>query len=186
MALARQYGHHTDNVVVGNKAQAHFGDNITINHCHADCTLQADTYETLLTSLTFDGMNTRARNVATALPTTCEWLLDHQTFVAWTDGSKIHNHNGFLWIKGKPGSGKSTIMKEKLVWVEKTWSDQIVLSYFFNARSSNLLEKSSIGSYRVLLHQLLCQLPSIHSLFATNFASKVREGDVEGWYWTEL
>lgn len=132
-------------------------------------------------------MSARVRNVAMALPTTCEWLPRHQCFIAWIDDNKIHEHHGFLWIKGKPGSGKSTIMKQTLVWAGQHWGTiRTIISYFFNARSPYQLEKSSLGLYRSLLWQLLHALSSIRALFVTRFVSKLRAGKVEEWRQVEL
>lgn len=58
-----------------------------------------DKYEILLKSLTFELMDARVHNIATALPTTNEWLFDHEQFTAWIDDSKAVCHHGFLWIK---------------------------------------------------------------------------------------
>jgi len=148
--------------------------------------LQDDINGTLLKSLTFPRMDARLRNVATALPTTCEWLISHLYFAAWVDRRHSHEHHGFLWIKGKPGSGKSTIMKETLAWAQRQWPTEIVISYFFNARSPDWLEKSCLGLYRSLLYQLLIMRASIRASFLNRFASKVRSGKVEDWTETGL
>ncbi|TAQ83163.1 hypothetical protein B7494_g8512 [Chlorociboria aeruginascens] len=37
---------------------------------------------------------------------TCGWILTHDAYQRWID-----NQHGLLWVKGKPGSGKSTLMK---------------------------------------------------------------------------
>ena len=66
------------------------------------------------------------------------------------------DHGGFLWIKGNPGTGKSTLMKllfEEARLNAKGDSSQITLSFFFLARGT-AEEKSTAGLYRSLLHQL--------------------------------
>ncbi|KAJ9662044.1 hypothetical protein H2198_001586 [Neophaeococcomyces mojaviensis] len=63
----------------------------------------------LLQSLRFDGMS--AQHIAPTSSTTHEWLFSHEKFVAWIDNSNTAGRRGILWIQGKPGSGKSTIMK---------------------------------------------------------------------------
>lgn len=187
--LARHHGHFIDNIVVRDTAGAHLGDNNITNHYYAPVQAQAQPqpglYEILLDSLTFDRMDARARNVAAALPKTCDCLPHHEKFLAWINGS-VDSHHGFLWIKGKPGSGKSTIMKETLTWARQHWPHTLVLSYFFNARSPHRLEKSSLGLYRSLLHQLLCLLPDVRALFTATFASKKTKDGVEEWKVIEL
>lgn len=63
---AGQYGHEYGNIGIGGQARVHIGD--TVNHYHNPPRPQTDKYETLLASLTFDRMDARLRNVATALP----------------------------------------------------------------------------------------------------------------------
>ncbi|KAK5075725.1 hypothetical protein LTR70_010046 [Exophiala xenobiotica] len=165
------------------------GDNhgtLVNNHYHFQRS-QKDKCCTLLESLTFDRMNARLRNVATPVPHTCRWLRTSEKFLAWIDEGRIQEHHGFLWIKGKPGSGKSTIMKDTVSWSERAWPTQIILTYFFNARSSDRLEKSSLGLYRSLLHQLLMACPDTQTRFVTRFVSKKRDGKVlEEWAEEEL
>lgn len=184
--LDQQHGHSIGNVDIHDAARAHVGDNYITNHYHGAARQQSD-YEPLLASLTYDRMDARFHNVATALPMTCDWLLRHPDFLAWIDDDRLDEHRGFLWVKGKPGSGKSTIMKETLTWAGQAWSGQLIISYFFNARSPHPLEKSSLGLYRSLLYQLLCLLPSARAPFAAKFASKVRRKEVvEAWTEIEL
>lgn len=179
--LRKEHGHSISNFDISGDARVHLGDRYIANHYHAATKPQPDIYETLLDSLTFDRMNARIHNVLAALPMTCDWLPQHTDFLAWIDNSKFHEHHGFLWIKGKPGSGKSTVMKETFTWAKQAWPGQAILSYFYNARSPHLLEKSSLGLYRSLTCQLLALLPRDRALFTTEFASKLRNDRVEDW-----
>lgn len=170
---------------VGGSAILVQGD-ITHNHYHLQGS-QQDKYDVLLDSLTFDRMDARLRNVAMPFANTCQWFFDHESFNQWIDRNRTQEHHGFFWIKGKPGSGKSTIMKEVVTWAQRTWKSEIVLAYFFNARSPQYLEKSTLGLYRFLLHQLLLAHPDGHQLFVDRFASKIRAGKVvEEWSHVEL
>lgn len=63
-------------------------------------------------------------------------------------------HRGILWLRGKPGSGKSTLMKHAMLRVKRVQLRPVVLSFFFNGRG-NKLEKSQNGFYRTLLRQIL-------------------------------
>lgn len=182
--MPQQRAHLYDNVQLKDNARAQFGD--TIIHNHRQPLPRTDKYETLHASLTFDRMHSRLLNVASALPTTCQWLFDDERLSAWTDTERLTEHHGLLWIKGKPGSGKSTIMKELLEWVKNTSPLRTTLSYFFNARSSDLLEKSSLGLYRSLLHQFLSVSASTRPLFEERFASKENLGKVEPWTEVEI
>jgi ABC-type ATPase involved in cell division len=66
------------------------------------------------------------------------------------------NHGGFLWIKGNPGTGKSTLMKllfEKAKVNTKGDFLQITLSFFFLIQGT-VKEKSITGLYHSLLYQI--------------------------------
>lgn len=73
----------------------------------------------------------------------------------WLDTAKLGEHHGSLWIKGKPGTGKSTLMK--FAFCNTYLKGRIVISFFFNARGEGL-EKSTMVTYQSLLLQLLEQL----------------------------
>lgn len=120
----------------------------------------------LLDSLRFDQIDARHMTIKTAHAKTCRWLLKKSEYLDWCDPGKLAEHNGFLWIKGKPGAGKSTLMKFALANTRRNAKDEIVLSFFFNARGDDL-EKSTSGLFRSLLVQLLEQLPSTKFRFST-------------------
>ena len=119
-----------------------------------------------LQSLKFDQINARHDNIRTALPKTCQWLLQKAQYRSWLDFDNLTEHHGFLWIKGKPATGKSTIMKFACANVRKNFTDRTLISFFFNARGE-VLEKSVLGMYQSLLFQLLQKLPHLQDLFDT-------------------
>ncbi|EXL96036.1 ankyrin repeat-containing domain protein [Fusarium oxysporum II5] len=84
-------------------------------------------------------------------------------YLDWLNPDMVDEHHGFLWIKGKPGAGKSTLMKFILSNARRRMKDKTIISFFFNARGEEL-EKSTTGMYRSLLLQMLQQLPRLHSL----------------------
>ncbi|RYP53460.1 hypothetical protein DL770_010991 [Monosporascus sp. CRB-9-2] len=79
------------------------------------------------------------------------------------DPTKFSQYNGFLWIKGKPGAGKSTLMKFAYSQATKAFHNGVVASFFFNARGDEL-EKSTAGMYRSLLLQLFEKLPDLQEV----------------------
>jgi hypothetical protein len=117
-------------------------------------------------SLAFPEMHSRQINIKDPLATTCEWVLEHHGYIDWTDPVQFAQHRGFWWIKGKPGAGKSTLMKFLLAKVEEanTRPEDLTLPFFFNARGS-LLEKSVLGMYRTLLYLLLTGIPALQEVF---------------------
>ena len=118
----------------------------------------------LLDSLRFNQIDARQMTIKKAHAKTCTWLLRKSEYLDWLDPNKLSQHHGFLWIKGKPGTGKSTLMKFVLANARKAMKNVIVISFFFNARGDDL-EKSTVGLYRSLLLQLLEQLPALQSVF---------------------
>jgi hypothetical protein len=90
-------------------------------------------------------------------------LQARDNFVNW-----LENGNGIFHVSGKPGAGKSTLMKylcqhprtEKLV---KVWSGekQLVFAKFFFWRPGSGFQKSMKGLLRGLLHCILDQSPDL-------------------------
>ena len=85
-------------------------------------------------------------------------------YLDWFDGVKLGEYHDFLWIKGKPGTEKLTLIKFALANARETIKDRRVISFFFNARGEDL-EKSTIGTYQSLLLQLLEWLPALQCVF---------------------
>ncbi|KAJ3578558.1 hypothetical protein NPX13_g2003 [Xylaria arbuscula] len=97
---------------------------------------------TIMNSLYFENMFSRRTGLKPPYKGTCTWIFDHHDYLTWLDPNKI---------LGKPGTGKSTLMKHLF---EKMKKDYFPISFFFNARGDHL-EKSARGLYRSLLYQLL-------------------------------
>lgn len=142
-------------------------------------------YKRLVDSLAFERMDARLLNITNALSQTCRWIFKDAKFKTWLEQDYTMDHHGFLWIKGKPGSGKSTMMKVILEMIKKVRSGDITVFYFFNARAPSTLEKSSLGMYRSLVCQLLQKCAKIKPLFIERFDSKDR-GSIEDWTSAEL
>jgi GTP1/Obg family GTP-binding protein len=85
--------------------------------------LNADERRSYLDSLRFDQIDTRHATIKTAHAKTCKWLLSKSEYQDWRDINKISEHHGLLWIKGKPGVGKSTIMKFACAVAKKIMRD---------------------------------------------------------------
>lgn len=104
-------------------------------------------------SLKFDQMHARQMDIKGAHRETCQWFLQTPEYLDWADTEARHGRTPFLWIKGKPGAGKSTLMKFILSHTGRTTKGEI-LSFFFNARGGTL-QRSTGGLYRSFLVQLL-------------------------------
>lgn len=121
-------------------------------------TLSEAQHREMMDRLRFKQMDARILTLKTAQTKTCRWLLKNRHYMDWINTKKISEHHGFFWIKGKPGTGKSIMMKFLFWEAKKTMKDSIVMSFFFNARGGDL-EKSTPGLYRSLLLQLLEKAP---------------------------
>ncbi|GAB1206390.1 hypothetical protein APSETT445_005075 [Aspergillus pseudonomiae] len=104
--------------------------------------------------LDFDRATYRREDIHTAVGKTCEWIFQKEVYQSWMDDTQLDRHEGFLWIKGGPGTGKSTLMKFILTEAERSRRYTITLSFFFHA-SGMTLQKSQAGMYRSLLYQFL-------------------------------
>ena len=62
-----------------------------------------------LDSLGFLEMNFRRQGIRKAYRNSCAWIFRHESYEKWMSGNR-----GLLWVIGKPGSGKSTLMKKVL------------------------------------------------------------------------
>jgi ankyrin repeat protein len=117
------------------------------------------TATSLMDALAFDQMDTRLQTISTAHAKTCQWLFAREEYKTWRDPGALRVHNGFFWIKGKPGAGKSTLMKSALRYGEKAHGD-VSISFFFNARGDEL-QRSTQGMLRSLLYQLIEHMPHL-------------------------
>lgn len=120
----------------------------------------------LMNLLYFHEIDARLLSLKSAYNKTCRWILEKREHCEWLSPEKINDHHGFLWIKGKPGAGKSILMK----FLDKDARNTaiinhkiIVLSFFFNARGEEL-ERTTLGLYRSLLWQLLKKLEEIQAV----------------------
>lgn len=119
----------------------------------------------MIDRLKFSQLDARLYNLRKAQGKTCAWLLQRKDYKEWRESDNLQSSNGFFWIKGNPGTGKSIAMKflfqefEKKVRRAKK-KHKLVLSFFFNARGNDL-EKSTLGLYRSLLHGLFSREPTL-------------------------
>ena len=134
--------------------------------------------QSCLKSLAFPQMQSRSHEIDGAVDGTCKWLLQHDAYRSWATCDR----GGLLWIKGKPGSGKSTLTKYALDNARKaTRGDSaLVLSFFFHGRGDEL-QRTPLGLFRALLHQVLAKVPSALQDLVDSFETKNREN--KDWHW---
>ncbi|RDA85187.1 hypothetical protein CP532_2388 [Ophiocordyceps camponoti-leonardi (nom. inval.)] len=135
-------------------------------------------------SLAFPQMIERYHDIDDAASGTCKWLLKHEHYRTWKNTDRQ-----LLWIKGKPGSGKSTLVRYVFDHIK---SDPIArnralfISFFFHGRGESL-QKTPLGFYRSILHQLLCQMPASLPDVVASFQQRRRTVGKPGsdWEWPE-
>ena len=132
-------------------------------------------------------MHDRLHATSIAQPSTCTWLLSHPSFKAWStppdDGLSAAATN-LLWIKGHPGTGKSTLMAFLYNHFTATYPRDIHLSFFFHGNGTSL-QKSQLGMLRSLLHQLYKWSRSARQAIFSAYGDKVKEFGEFGrnWEW---
>ncbi|KAK1967658.1 purine and uridine phosphorylase [Colletotrichum sublineola] len=99
----------------------------------------------------------------------CDYSDSHKSktcpdYNEWLKPEMLAEHHGLLWIRGKPGAGKSTLMKYLHTNTSRTRGRQTLIAcFFFNARGDQL-ERSLEGMHRSLLLQLLRGHPELQSV----------------------
>jgi ankyrin repeat protein len=85
-----------------------------------------------------------------------------------------------LWVKGKPGAGKSTLMKFALSRAKAGRITGKTLEFFFHGRGT-ALQKSSLGLLRALAHQI----GMINGRYILHLANifRDRKNSFESWSW---
>jgi hypothetical protein len=76
--------------------------------------LRNDIWKSILAGLKYDTMTTRYEDVVEAHPETFDWVFCDPVAeqLPWSDFKKrLREDGGVYWLSGKPGSGKSTLMK---------------------------------------------------------------------------
>ncbi|KAH8884926.1 hypothetical protein GQ53DRAFT_660648, partial [Thozetella sp. PMI_491] len=122
------------------------------HHYQYDETLE----KALVEKLYFTNIDERLTTLEAPQGTTCRWFLEKPEYISWYGAHQQGRHGVFLWIKGHPGTGKSTLMKflfEDAKLKAKGDPSKITLSFFFIARGT-LEQRSTAGLYRSILYQL--------------------------------
>lgn len=140
--------------------------------------LEQRNIEAILAALEFEGMDARRQQVVSSVGNTFKWIITKDavpkghpdlkvSFKKWlSDGT------GVFHITGKPGSGKSTMMKlidqdaatQKQLenWASATGGRLIIARfYIWKAANAHYLQNQEEGLTRTLLHQILTAAPEL-------------------------
>jgi len=176
---SRGPGHTYDGTIARDNARVQYGDTYNVSyHRGGEPEGKQDAWPQAMTMLRFPQMNLRRQTVRDVHTGTCEWIFEEPEYKSWCDREQTPLHHGILWIKSKPGAGKSTLMKFLLDSKEQRPApDNAVISFFFNARGDTL-ERSLEGLYRQLLHQILTKVARLQSVIS---ASEIFDLASLGW-----
>jgi hypothetical protein len=136
--------------------------------------------ETCLNSLRTTGHENRVSEIADPSENTLDWLWDDVGFMQWlTKGKDLH------WISGKPGSGKSVLMKEISIRLPSKVPDQncVTARHFFNSRGTST-ERSFEGFLRSVLEQILQQAPDLFECMKDGFRKTFFQRRKDNNQWT--
>lgn len=129
----------------------------------------------IIRTLKFRGDTHRSEAIPAAYEKTFEWIFAKSPasahdkplwpdFIEWAESSSQEVY----WITGKPGAGKSTLMKHLATHPNTSaalgsWANPrpLLLAWFYFWNSGTSLQKSEIGMFRTLLWQCLSGMPTI-------------------------
>ena len=126
---------------------------------------------TLIESLRFAEMTDRHHRIVEAYEKTFQWLFlpGNANQQKWTDFSGwLEGNSTLYWVTGKPGSGKSTLMKyiygdKRTMDHLKTWAAGVplVTAAFFFWNSGTRMQMSEVGFLQSILSQVLTERPAL-------------------------
>lgn len=146
--------------------------------------------EFILDTLAFKGMSDRENSVAKAHDKTFDWIFGaddcqdpkkddfRHGFAAWLE---TNDPEPIYWMTGKPGSGKSTLMKylykhPATQTLLRKWagSQPVSTAGFFSWASGSQEQRSESGLLRSLLYQLLSANPHLMPRTFPSLWNKIR------------
>jgi len=144
----------------------------------------------ILASLQFPSIDDRRSQIARAHSSTFEWIFNPDQ-VELSDGGRptfdkwLQSNEGVYWVTGKPGSGKSTLMKwicshEKTKDLLQSWvggHQLVIASHFFWCAGTDL-QKSQAGLLQSLLFNALRGYPKI---IPQVVGDRWRDGETSAW-----
>ncbi|KAI0151433.1 hypothetical protein BJ166DRAFT_565443 [Pestalotiopsis sp. NC0098] len=140
----------------------------------------------ILRSLSLNSPYRREENIVPAHQKTLEWLFspDHK-FLRWLSDPSA----SLFWVTGKPGAGKSTLMKfvshhpttiaELRNWAGET---QLIVARFY-FWGGNPQQSTLEGLLQSLLHEITLQCPQLISVIAPERWTSIFSEDIK-WQWT--
>ncbi|KAK0651118.1 hypothetical protein B0T16DRAFT_453620 [Cercophora newfieldiana] len=147
-----------------------------------------DFLQVALESLMTQNLRSRVDQIEDKFDHTFEWIFHHEQFTDW-----LQFGSGIFWIRGKPASGKSTLMKficsdQRTHQLLHDWTQEgkeIHAAFYFHFRGT-ALQKSFEGLLRSVVHQVLSQQPSLYCIMELSALEAYQERPYLGksQFWT--
>ena len=134
-----------------------------------------------MNSLRFD--NTRYERISEQHKGSLEWLWEHEKYLAWSSTAS----SDLLLIEGKPGSGKSTLMKyfQRSLSEREPRERQIVASFYYSYREGERQTNHS-NMLRSVLHDVLDQNEEFFFHFQRSYRQAAKRGGQPQWSYDSL
>jgi len=121
----------------------------------------------VLQSLRFSSIDSRYESISKEHSHTFLWIFSQTSSIKFVDWLK--GEDGVYWVSGKPGSGKSTLIKfvaehEQTKLCLEEWAGEkklVTAKFYFWSASSHHSQKSQRGLLRTILYQILRQCPEL-------------------------
>jgi hypothetical protein len=115
-----------------------------------------------LNSLYFPEYNHRRCAVATPFQGTFDWIWQHELYSEWETTAS----SSFLWLQGKPASGKSTLCNHVRSRIDHRMAMNnnivcITVDFFYSERENRIEQKGHEWMIRSLLYQVLEKTPAL-------------------------
>ncbi|KAF9766019.1 hypothetical protein IL306_001611 [Fusarium sp. DS 682] len=150
--------------------------------------------QSILQSLTFAHRSARHAGITDAHIKTFEWMFKGDGVCGGCFLNWLKNGNGIFWVSGKPGSGKSTLMKfiadhSSTAHILSTWSSPrstyIISHYFWSAGTD--MQRSQEGLLRTLLYEIFRQCPDLLQMACNQRWQEMDSGSLsQPWNLSEL
>ena len=136
----------------------------------------------IIRSLAFPQMRDRRDHIEPWYRNTCRWILEREECRSWRE-----QPSGLLWIAGKPGSGKSTLMAflHEELCKSSDASQDLRLEFFFTARGTEL-QRTPLGMLRSLLVQILKSNATVCHELRQAYVERCRDFGERDWEWPQV
>ena len=136
-----------------------------------------------LNSLRFE--NTRYEKISEEFKGSLEWLWGHEEYLAWSSMDR----SDLLLIEGKPGSGKSTLMKyfqRNLVKRKPLGAENPIVASFYYSHREGEQQTNHVNMLRSVLYDILVRNEQFFFHFQPHYRQGVQPGGGHQWTYKSL